>query len=95
MRKEEGFLDLAQNAVSFDPDTATQIYLRVGDYASIDGVDIDALEIVKDGAYRAPATCAGIADPSCGDEKEAENSGKTSPTDGFLRRASFAIVAVM
>src|SRR5262249_17085126 len=65
----DGWIELATNEFSIDTDQTTETYLRVSDYASFEGVDLDALEVFVSGDYRAQATCTGLADPACSSEE--------------------------
>jgi hypothetical protein len=68
----DGWVELASNDFPVDGPSLEHAYLRVADYASTDGVELDALEVVPSGEFVAAATCAGHADPSCGPERQCE-----------------------
>lgn len=64
----DGWVELATNDFTVEGDLDPVVYLRVGDFADTEGVQIDALELVPSGEPQLPATCEGVRDPVCGDE---------------------------
>lgn len=64
----DGWVELASNAVPVDTALAPVVYLRFTDFASTDGVDLDALEVFATGAFREVPTCEGHDDPVCGED---------------------------
>lgn len=64
----DGWVELASNELPVDGTLAPTVYVRLVDYASADGVDIDALELVPAGEYFPPTKCEGVRDPICGEE---------------------------
>jgi hypothetical protein len=65
----DGWIELASNEFPVDANLAEVIYLRVADFASLAGTDLDALELVPAGEYLEPIACAGVGDPVCGAEQ--------------------------
>lgn len=63
----DGWIELATNDFPVDGTLAPNVYLRFQDFASVDGVDVDALEITPSGAFRPYTTCDGARDPVCGE----------------------------
>jgi hypothetical protein len=64
----DGWVELASNDLSIDGTLSPNVYLRFVDFASADGVDLDALELVPSGTYVPPTACSGARDPSCGSD---------------------------
>ena len=64
----DGWIELATNPIAIDGSLAPTVYLRFVDFAAEEGVEIDALELVPAGEYRAPTTCSGVRDPVCGED---------------------------
>jgi hypothetical protein len=64
----DGWIELASNDFSVDGTLMPTVSLRFGDFASADGVDVDALELRASGAYREETACEGVRDPICGDD---------------------------
>jgi hypothetical protein len=64
----DGWIELATNELSVDGTLSPVVYIRFVDFASEQGVDLDALELVKSGAFRAPLACEGARDPVCGED---------------------------
>lgn len=62
----DGWVELASNPFPVDGAAASHTYLKVISYAARDGVDIDAFEVVRDGAYIEESDCSGVGDPVCG-----------------------------
>jgi hypothetical protein len=65
----DGWIEMATNEFPVDGTAFDRAYLRLSDFASVAGVDIDALEIVEAGEFVAPSNCSGVSDPVCGDER--------------------------
>jgi hypothetical protein len=68
----DGWVELASNDFPVDGPNLKQAYIRVTDFAAVDGVEIDGLEVVPSGAYVGPQACTGHADTSCGPERQCE-----------------------
>jgi hypothetical protein len=64
----DGWVELRSNTFPVDGAQVAHAYLRVVDYAAVDAVEIDGLEVVRDGEFVAQSSCAGIGDPACGPE---------------------------
>ncbi|MFO0613756.1 MAG: S41 family peptidase [Polyangiaceae bacterium] len=70
----DGWIELASNDFPVDgtlvgaDGTKPKVYLRLGDIASAEGVDVDALEIVPSGSYVEETACEGARDPVCGED---------------------------
>jgi len=63
----DGWVELMSNDFPVAGDQTEAVYLRVIDYDDV-GTDIDTLELVRSGQYRAVVPCAGAGDPVCGAE---------------------------
>lgn len=61
----DGWVELATNDFSVDGALVDHAYIRVSTYASVAGVDLDALEITPSGVFSPQRDCAGISDPAC------------------------------
>jgi hypothetical protein len=64
----DGWVELASNPFSVDATQAMVTYLKVVDYASDSGVQLDALEVRPEGQFRAQAECKGLGDAVCGED---------------------------
>lgn len=64
----DGWIELASNELPVDTSLLPIVYLRFTDFASSEGVDLDALELISSGEFRDVPTCEGIADPVCGED---------------------------
>ena len=64
----DGWIELASNAVPVDTGEGPIVYLRFTDFASTEGVDVDALEVFASGAFRELPECEGYADTICGED---------------------------
>jgi hypothetical protein len=64
----DGWVELASNEFPVDGAVMLRAYLRISNYADVDGVDLDSLEIVRAGSFWEPQACFGHADPVCGTE---------------------------
>ncbi|NUP12422.1 MAG: hypothetical protein HOW73_40775 [Polyangiaceae bacterium] len=64
----DGWIELASNELPIDTSLEPVVYVRFSDFASEEGVDLDALEVVPNGEYRDLPTCEGARDPVCGDD---------------------------
>jgi len=62
----DGWIELASNELPVDGTQNPIFYLRFSDFASEDGVDLDAIEITPMGEYREQPACSGASDPVCG-----------------------------
>jgi hypothetical protein len=62
----DGWIELASNDFPVNGAELPAVYLKLQDYASEAGVDLDALELVPSGEFRPFATCEGVRDTSCG-----------------------------
>jgi hypothetical protein len=65
----DGWVELASNAFPADGTKLARAYLKVVDYASRAGVDVDAFEVREEGEFVAQKDCAGLGDPVCGAEQ--------------------------
>jgi hypothetical protein len=65
----DGWVELATNDFSVDGAKVDHAYVRVASYASVAGVELDALEVVPSGVFVAQKDCAGISDPVCGSDE--------------------------
>lgn len=64
----DGWVELASNELSVDGTADPLVYFRILDFADMDGVELDALELVPAGDFAMPPACAGHGDPICGPE---------------------------
>lgn len=64
----DGWVEMASNPVSIDGGELDKAYLRIADFASSEGTDLDALEVVPAGDFQPHVACAGAFDPVCGPE---------------------------
>ena len=64
----DGWIELESNDVPIDGTRVPLVYLRFANFASDDGVDLDALEVRPSGPFRDRPTCSGVADPVCGED---------------------------
>ena len=64
----DGWVELASNELSIDGSALTASYVKVVDFAAANGIDVDAIEVVRAGSYSAPVACHGHADAACGAE---------------------------
>ncbi len=65
----DGWVELASNPLSIDGTKTTAVYLRVYNYADVQGVDMDAFELVPAGEFVGPQACSGVGDPACSSEQ--------------------------
>jgi hypothetical protein len=62
----DGWVEMATNEFSYDGTIALVAYLRVADYVSQDGADLDALEVDPGGApYHLETACGGVYSGDC------------------------------
>lgn len=64
----DGWIELSSNEFPVDGTLLPDVYVRLVDFASVEGVDVDALEVVRAGDYYPPSACEGVRDPVCGSE---------------------------
>lgn len=64
----DGWIEMASNDFSIDGALVKAAYLRVIDFGSEDGAELDSLEVVASGKFEPQKTCAGAFDPVCGAE---------------------------
>jgi len=64
----DGWIELASNDVPIDGTLAPLVYFRFTDFASAEGVDVDAFELVASGTFQAAPECDGVGDVVCGDD---------------------------
>lgn len=64
----DGWIELESNDVPIDGSRVPLVYLRFADFASDDGVDLDALELRPSGTYRDRPSCSGVGDSICGED---------------------------
>lgn len=64
----DGWVEYASNDFPVDGAQDPIVYLRVSGFASREGVDIDALEIIRSGTFEPQQSCSGVRDPVCGAE---------------------------
>lgn len=64
----DGWVEMASNAFSVDGAQVDNAYLKMVDFASAEGTDIDAVEVVPAGQFQPQHACAGVSDPVCGPE---------------------------
>ncbi|MFO0547049.1 MAG: S41 family peptidase [Polyangiaceae bacterium] len=64
----DGWIELAANAIPIDGTASPTVYLRFVDFADDAGVDLDALELTRDGEFRETPACDGVGDPICGED---------------------------
>ncbi len=64
----DGWIELATNELPIDGTLDPLVYVRLVDFASEEGTDFDALELVPAGEFYPPTSCAGVRDPACGAE---------------------------
>ncbi len=62
----DGWIELESNDLPIDGTAGPIVYVRLNDFASIEGVDIDAAEVVPSGTYRETPACSGALDAVCG-----------------------------
>jgi len=68
----DGWIELASNDFSVDGTAlgmggvAPRVYLRISDFSDLNGLDIDALELIPSGTYVEEQACEGVRDPICG-----------------------------
>jgi hypothetical protein len=65
----DGWVELATNDFPVDGEHVRATYLRIADYGSVEGNDIDAFEIIPSGSFVAQRACSGIGDPVCTPEE--------------------------
>ncbi|MBW2528820.1 MAG: hypothetical protein JRI23_31885 [Deltaproteobacteria bacterium] len=65
----DGWVELASNEFPVDGALVDVAYLLVGDYAHRQGLDLDALEIVRQGDHLSVRPCTGVGDPVCTEEE--------------------------
>lgn len=63
----DGWVELASNPLSVH-EAPHAAYLVLSEYASVDGADLDAFEIVREGEPHPAASCSSLHDAACGDE---------------------------
>ncbi len=64
----DGWVELASNEMPVDGANLKVAYIKLVGFADLDGVDVDAIEVVRAGSYEAPRTCNGLQDPTCSKE---------------------------
>jgi hypothetical protein len=62
----DGWIELESNPVPIDGTRKPLVYLRFTEFAAEDGVDLDAIELVRAGDFREQPTCSGVDDDVCG-----------------------------
>jgi hypothetical protein len=68
----DGWVELASNDFPVDGPNLAHAYVRISDFASTAGVDVDALEVVPSGDFVEAKSCTGHDDASCGAERQCE-----------------------
>jgi len=65
----DGWVEYASNDFPVDGTLDPLVYIRLYAFGHRDGVDVDAVELVRSGEFYSPQTsCEGLRDPVCGDE---------------------------
>lgn len=65
----DGWVELASNDFPVEGSKVKIAYLRAANYSDKGGVHLDALEIVRSGAFVPQSSCSGLGDPACGPEQ--------------------------
>jgi hypothetical protein len=65
----DGWVEYATNEFPVVGSQVDKAYLKIYDSTDVDGIDVDALEVVRSGTFVAPKTCTGVQDPACSSEE--------------------------